>query len=350
MDRSIALRALMACLFGVLSWGGVGDAFAEPLTCSTNVPTPEISVPEAVYVNRMTPLGAVANGGQYPGARLTCTGGTPGMPIELAFRVKPGLEAIANPFGQGLLLKTGVPGMGVILETPIPAMITSAFQTVWSGTRNSNVVQTLPNTQVKATIARHGDVDLQNNHAVHGFELMEMGWRSPGTTDWEWLTTWSLHSFSPGERNIITETCYIGPNASVPYEKQENLGSVAAGMMPNIGDEATGNAVASTVVLTCRNYAGGEMSVESTTTHPTMPGVLRNALTGPGAATGVGVRVRAGFGGTPWDFQNKWQISERGFRMNDTLIFDYNARFVKTDPTITPGNFKATVTFTVHYD
>ena len=134
------------------------------------------------------------------------------------------------------------------------------------------------------------------------------------------------------------------------YEKQENLGSVAAGMMPNIGDEATGQAVASTIILTCRNYAGGEMSVESTTTHPTMPGVLRNALTGSGAATGVGVRVRTSFGGTPWDFQNRWQISERGFRMNDTLTFDYNARFVKTEPTITPGNFKATVTFTVHYD
>ena len=73
-------------------------------------------------------------------------------------------------------------------------------------------------------------------------------------------------------------------------------------------------------------------------------------MTGPGAATGVGVRVRTSFAGTPWDFQNRWVISERGFRMNDTLAFDYSARFVRTDATVTPGNFKATVTFTVHYD
>jgi len=350
MDRSIALRAAMACVFGVLSWCVVGDASAQAISCTSNIPTPEISVPNPIYVNRLSPLGKVANTYSFSGSQLTCSGGTVGMPIELAFRLNPALEWMPNPYGPGVLLKSDVPGLGVIVESPLPAMIDSDFKVVWSGTRNSVVVQTLPNTQVRATIARHGDVDLLNDHAVHGMQLMQMGWRSPGTTDWQWLTTWSLHPFAVGEKNLVTETCYIGPDARTPWFKREDLGSVGAGMMPNIGDEATGKAVAASVVLTCRNYAGGEMTVESATTHPTMPGVLRNALTGPDAATGVGVRVRTSFGGTPWDFQNKWQISERGFRMNDTLIFDYNARFVRTESTITPGNFKATVTFTVHYD
>ena len=350
MDRSNAMRALVACAFGVLSWCGIGDASAQAINCTPNVPTPEIAVPTPVYVNRLSPLGKVANTYEFPGARLSCSGGTSGMPIEIAFRTNPALEAIPNPFGAGMLIKTNVPGMGVIVETPIPAMISSPVQTVWSGTRNTVPSQTMANTQVLATIARYGDVDLLNDHSVHGIQLLQMGWRSPGNTDWQWTTTWSLHTLPLNEQNVVTETCYIGPSANTPWFKQEDLGSVSAGMMPIVGEEATSSSVGGTVILTCRNYAGGEMSVESTTTHPTMPGVLRNALTGPGAATGVGVRVRTGFGGTPWDFQNRWQISPRGFRMSDVLAFDYSARFVRIDSTITPGNFKPTVTFTVHYD
>jgi len=352
MDRSIVLRALMACVIGLLSWGGVGDASAQALNCTANIPTPGITVLSQIYVNRLSPLGEVAAPRSHTGARITCTGGTMGMPIEVAYRVHPTLTSRVNPFGPGVLIESAIPGLGIIVTANLPSQITAPLTVVWQGTRTNPVASmTLPNSHVFAAIARHGDVDLLTDHALHGVPILQMGWRSPGTQDeWQWPITWSLNPLGAGQRNIIGETCYIGGMPNGTWTQKENLGSVPGNHFPGIGEEAPGNNASGTVILTCRNYAGGRMTVDSATKHSTMPGVLRNSLVGAGSATGIGLRVRAEINGTEWDFLNPWEISPPGFRFSDTLAFSYYARFVQLDPVITPGKFKATVTFTVHYD
>ena len=350
MKRSIALRVLLACLFALATFG---EALAQPLSCTGDMPTPRINVLAQIYVNRDTPVGPLAGSPPqvHAGASVMCTGGAVGTPIEVALRVHPSLQAGPSPWGAGLLLETTVPGIGIELQTPSPMMMTSDFQVVHTTTRNGLPTQLLPSVTMRVQIARHSQIDVLDNHALHGIPLLQMAWRAPGVQDeWQWVTTWSLNALTPGMRNIISETCFIGPDPTVPYARTVQLGSVGAGDFPGIGQEAPGRNVAGTLEVTCRNYAGGRMKVESTHRHATMPGVLLNQLETSDAAQGVGIRVRHGAGGAEWDFNAPWVISPQGFRVNDIMYFNYNVRYVQTEPIVRSGRFKATVTFTVQYD
>lgn len=354
MRTWIAIRvALLACGWLGCAWSG--GVRAQALSCTANMPSPRIHIDSEIFVNRLTPIGPIASApaASHFGARATCTGGSIGQPIEIALRVHPSLVSRPNPFGAGLLLETSVPGIGIVLQTPTPAMITSAFQVVHTATRNGLTHQALANMEVRAQVARHdnGVFDLNNDYPLHGIPLVQMAWRAPGVQDdWQYITTWSLETLVGNPENIISETCFIGNDPMVAWRETKDLGKVDVGEFPGIGQEAPSRIAAGTVVLTCRNYAGGFMTVTSATAHPTMPGVMRNALTGPGAAAGMGVRIRHGLDGAAWDFHTPWPISAQGHRISDILHFDYHARYLQTEPVVRPGQFKSTVTFTVHYD
>jgi len=347
MERIGFARILFACVLGTVAWLAPGKASA--INCTPDDSQLRLSVPSQVYVNRLTAAGPITTPNTQ-GTQLVCTGGPVGTPIEVALRVHPTLQARANEWGAGLLLESSVPGLGVIVQTTSPVMMTQEFQVIQTINRNGSLAQSLLPVEVRAMLAKHGDVDLMQDHSLHGIPLIEMAWRAPGVQDaWQYVTTWSLHAFVAGTQNVLTETCYLGPDATTPLVRTETLGPVGAGDFGGVGEEAAGRQVSGTLLLTCRNYAGGLMTVSSDQAHPTLPGVLRNGLTGDGAASGIGVRVRNTVGGPEWNFLAPWPIP--GFR--ESLRhhhFSYYMRYLQIDPAITPGAFKATITFTVHYD
>lgn len=332
-----------------------GRVAAQPLACTGNMATALIPVQSQIFVNRATPPGELVNAPSitHSAARVQCTNGTPGMPIEIAFRLPAGVTSRANPFGPGLLLDTPAPGVGIVLHTISPQVLASPFQVMQTTTRNSSVTQLMAYTEVRMQFARDPatPLDLERTFAVHSMPLMEVVWRSPGFQDeWQLATTYRLNNLAAGTRNVLTETCFFGANSTETFARTENLGPVRAGDFTGIGSEPAISNLAGSLILTCRNYAGGRMSVESSSANPTMPGIMDNTLTGPMASQGVGVRLRHGVGGNPWDLLVPWAISPQGLRVSDTLLFNYNARYVQTEPTVRAGQFKSTVTFTVHYD
>jgi type 1 fimbria pilin len=78
---------------------------------------------------------------------------------------------------------------------------------------------------------------------------------------------------------------------------------------------------------------------------------VENGLTGPGAATGVGVRMSARGGGASWDLSRDWTLARPG--PGEDFIdyyYTYETRYVQTASTITAGQFSATITFTVNFN
>ena len=346
MSGNRLLRCIGLLLAGTLWFGG--RAAAQPLNCTADAPNPTPFAASTITVNGSLPPGAVLASQGSPGSAVRCSGGTPGMPIELAVRFPPERNARTNTFGAGVLLDTGVSGIGYVLNFHAPHSVSSAHQVMLSATRNASPVQILANVGANFSVVRgEGALDFLTDHRVHDKTLMTVQWRSPGVQDaWTDVITWRHDALSTNAPNLYTQTCHFGDNPAIPVARTHMLGSVSAATFAGVGIEARGGGATNAIHMKCRNFTSGSITLWSAGIHPTMPGVLTNTHPGPGAATGVGVRLRHGPDGAEWNLTAPWRIPVG----SQGETYAYDARFVQTGAVITPGPFSASLTLTIHYD
>jgi type 1 fimbria pilin len=347
MNSATFRRLLHACALLCLSIAGIGGAQAQqPLNCTgTNV----TMTPQQWLYNREYAVGEALFGNRMPAflTRVSCTGGTRGQLIELRARAAPGTNARSNPYGPGLLLDSPIAGIGIVVvtkpfEMQTPDAIVSSFN------RNSLTEQRVDGLIVDAWPIRTGHVDLNTDYALHAMHLLTMDWRAPGVVDdWREVNTWTIQALSDANNaNLKTESCSFTGNANVALQRTHQLGTVSGNAFSGVGSIAPGHHVSGSMVLHCRNFAGGTLSIESPHAHPTMQGVLLGAP-GAGAASGVGIRV-SHTDGTPWRFGETRPVAPTGTGGSRDDPFSYVVRYIQTGP-VAGGTFDTHFTLTVDY-
>lgn len=351
-----AVRVLFLCVVAACSWWTTGSVHAQTVTTCEPTGSTDVLTPSYLVVNRQTPLGRIHDHGAespLPASLLLTCRGAVGAEIEIETRFL-GNNVRSDPFGgQGVLVDSTIPGVGLQVEATTAHNLAAASPITTPAGRDLVIRRATPlpdrvTIAVRAFAAKTGDIDLSTNHKVHQQPLVEVRWRPKGEGAWS-SSVFRFHDIpvaSPA--NLRSETCYFGDTPNVPVVRTHRLRTLATGTLRGVGSEWLAYlGVDNNLVLNCRNFSGGRLSVDSPTRHPTLPGVLRNARTGADAATGIGLRVRDGGTNAPWDFTQPWPLDAAA---DSFRTIAYSVHFIQTEELVTPGAFSATVTLTVDYN
>lgn len=345
-------RILFLFLLAACTWWTPGTARAQ--SCEA-IGSTLVQTPSYLVVNRQTPMGRLFDhGAESPLAAtltLTCTGPI-GANIEVEARFL-GNNVRPDAFGGlGVLMDSTIAGLGLQVEAT-QALNLEAASRITSPAGLDLLVRrtrTLPDRvtfSVRAFAAKTGEIDLSTSHKVHQQPLLEVRWRPAGQGAWS-SSVFRFHDIPVANpANLRSETCYFGDSPNTPVTRTHRLRSITEGELGGVGEEwlaYLGND--NHLVLSCRNFSGGTLRVESPTRHASLAGVLENGHAGEGAATGVGIRLRDGGTNAPWDLQNPWTL-ESGL---DFRTIAYRPYYIQTGPQVTPGAFSATVTLTIEYN
>lgn len=367
MFRIRSERALRALRLSIVAAVAAGALWASGHARAQDGPTCEVSgisdpyEPDRMVINRATPMGRLKQATE-PGPGVTslliCRGGPLNSVIEVEFRfLGPNLRA--DPFGNaGVMIDTPIPGIGLQVEaasaigfdTPVPITTVAG--------RSHELVRDAPLVRVALRVgaypARTGTLDLSTGYHLHDIPVLELRWRAKGTTAWQSKTSRVRALGETSLWNVVSESCRITLDPSVqaygpPMLQNHTLRTATPADFTGVGSELLGLWGLDThFYLTCRNFVGGTLRIDSPTRHPTQPDLIENGYVGADAAKGVAIRLRdSDQASASWDLSKTLpipaaELSSKGFH--------YRAYWTQTEPVITPGRFEATVNITIEYD
>lgn len=174
-----------------------------------------------------------------------------------------------------------------------------------------------------------------------GLELVKIGSIQPGEIlaagklgDWRWGSLIPETFVLGNSITFITPSCSLVTN---PIDVV--LPTVATGAFTGVG--STSGTTPFQINLACPTGVAVTKITMHTALPDSHPGVVQPA--GAGYAAGIGVRVLDG-GMNPVTFETQMAVTP-----NATTSIPYYAQYFQTDPAVTGGNVKATVTFDIFY-